>query len=120
MIHQYSKPRPMTPEELFALKVGDTVFARNLTLTVVKVGRKYITTDFKNIRIDAERARIVSEYILNLEIYRDAETKQAYDDYCRSVDEARSYIRDHVYRLTAEELIKVKEFIENLKKEKGA
>ena len=110
----------MTSEELRALKPNDTVYIRG-TLTVTKVGRKYIHLS-NNEKIDIERGRTSHPNYTQWEreVFKDKDTYTAYSDYCEMIDNANSVIRDFLRgRNTNGDIIAVANFIKQLK-EKGA
>lgn len=112
--------RSMTSEELRALKPNDTVYIR-WTITVTKVGRKYIHLS-NNEKIDIERGRTSHPNYTQWEreVFKDKATYIAYSDYCMRIDNANKIIRDFLRgRSTNSDIIAVAEFIKQLK-EKGA
>lgn len=112
--------RSMTSEELRALKPNDTVYIRG-TVTVTKVGRKYIHLS-NNEKIDIERGRTSHPNYTQWEreVFKDKDTYTAYSDYCTMIDNANKVIRDFLRgRNTNGDIIAVADFIKQLK-EKGA
>lgn len=122
MTLQSSNIGPMSPKQLRQLKVGDQIYIGNKYVTVENVGTKFITTSSLGDKISIVSAMThhpaYSQRCEN--VYASKEIKEAYATYCSSVDEARRYISNSISRLRSKELLVVKEFIENLRKEKGA
>ena len=112
--------RAMTSDKLRNLTVGSTVVIKGQTKTVDKVGRKWVTLNNEE-KISIERARTHHPNYPQWEadVYATKEDYQAYEDYCKSLDEARKIIREFLNKPTSNEIIAVAEFIKSLK-EKGA
>lgn len=53
-------------------------------------------------------------------IFKDMEQYKAYEDYCKSVDDANAVIQQFRYKNTTEELLEVAAFIKNLRHKKEA
>lgn len=112
--------RAMTSDELRNLTVGSTVVIKGQTKIVDKVGRKWITLN-NGEKISIERARTNHPNYSQWEadVYATKEDYQAYENYCKSLDEARATIREFINKPSIKEVIAVAEFIKSLK-EKGA
>lgn len=110
----------MTPDELKALRVGDTVWIGKSQTEITKVGRKWL--HYNNGKIDIARACTSHPQYAQREesIFRTKGDYEAYLNYCAQVNKARALIRDFPnQRHKNEEFIAVANYINHIK-EKGA
>lgn len=112
----------MTPDELRKLKVGDTVYIEAMNQTVTKVGRKFIHITGPSDKILIEKACTYHPMYSQWQryIFKDQATRDAYNLYCKSIDEVNAYISKGFRLLTADQRIRLKSVIEEMLNEKGA
>ena len=112
--------RAMTSDELRNLTVGSTVVIKGQTKNIAKVGRKWIELRNRE-KISIERARTHHPNYPQREadVYATKEDYEAYEEYCKSLDNARATVRTFLNRHTDNNVIAVADFINSLK-EKGA
>lgn len=108
----------MTAEELRKLKVGDEVCLSRVSVSVVKVGHKFI--HLKN----GEKVLIESGYTYHPRytqweqpVYRSEQEYNLYQEYVNSLNQARAIIKNFLHKHSNDDVLKVAEFIKNLNKE---
>lgn len=114
--------KPMSSEELLKLKPGNTVVIKGKTYVVESRGPKWVKlTDSREV-INISRACTHHPKYAQREanVYKDMEQYQAYEDYCKSIDEANAVVQQFRYKNTTEELLLVADFIRNLRNKKEA
>ena len=108
----------MTAEELRKLKIGDEVCLSRVSVSVVKVGNKFI--HLKN----GEKVLIESGYTYHPRytqweqpVYRSEKEYNLYQEYVNSLNQARATIKNFLHKHSNDDVLKVAEFIKNLNKE---
>ena len=112
----------MSSEELLKLKPGNTVVIKGQTYAVESRGSKWVKLKNSREVISIQKARTHHPGYSQWEasIFKDLAHYQAYEDYCKSIDDANSVIQQFRYKSTSEELLAVADFIRNLRNKKEA
>ena len=114
--------KSMSSEELLKLKPGNTVVIQGKTYVVESRGPKWIKLKDSNEVISIQKARTHHPNYSQWEasVFNSLAHYQAYEDYCKGIDDANAVIQQFRYKSTSEELLAVADFIRNLRNKKEA
>lgn len=114
--------KSMSSEELLKLKPGNTVVIKGKNYVVESRGPKWVKLKNSREVISVQRACTHHGNYHQWEesIFKDLEHYQAYEDYCKSIDDANAVIQQFRYKSTSSELLAVADFIRNLRNKKEA
>ena len=114
--------KSMSSEELLKLKPGNTVVIQGKTYVVESRGSKWVKLKDSNEVISIQKARTHHPNYTQWEasVFKNLTHYQAYEDYCKSIDDANAVIQQFRYKSTTTELLAVADFIRNLRNKKEA
>lgn len=114
--------KSMSSEELLKLKPGNTVVIKGKTYVVESRGPKWVKLKDSREVINIQRACTHHGNYHQWEevIFKNLDHYQAYEDYCKSIDDANAVIQQFRYKSTTEELLAVADFIRSLRNKKEA
>lgn len=114
--------KTMSSEELLKLKPGNTVVLKGQTYVVESRGSKWVKLKDSREVISIQKARTHHPNYSQWEVsvFKDLDHYQAYEAYCKSIDDANAVIQQFRYRSTSTELLAVADFIRNLRNKKEA
>lgn len=114
--------KSMSSEELLKLKPGNTVVIKGETYVVESRGPKWVKLKHSREVISIQRACTHHPNYSQWEtsVFKDLDHYQAYEDYCKSIDDANAVIQQFRYKSTSSELLAVADFIRNLRNKKEA
>lgn len=114
--------KSMSSEELLKLKPGNTVVLKGQTYIVESRGSKWVKLKDSSEVISIQKARTHHPKYTQWEVsvFKDLDHYQAYEAYCKSIDDANAVIQQFRYKRTSSELLAVADFIRNLRNKKEA
>lgn len=114
--------KSMSSEDLLKLKPGNTVVLKGQTYVVESRGSKWVKLKDSREVISIQKARTHHPNYTQWEVsvFKDMQHYQAYEDYCKSIDDANAIIQQFRYKSTTSELLAVADFIRNLRNKKEA
>lgn len=114
--------KSMSSEDLLKLKPGNTVVLKGQTYVVESRGSKWVKLKDSREVISIQKARTHHPNYTQWEVsvFKDLDHYQAYEAYCKSIDDANAVIQQFRYKSTTSELLAVADFIRNLRNKKEA
>lgn len=114
--------KSMSSEELLKLKPGNTVVIKGQTYVVESRGSKWVKLKDSREVISIQKARTHHPNYTQWEVsvFKDLDHYQAYEAYCKSIDDANAVIQQFRYKNTTSELLAVADFIRKLRNKKEA
>lgn len=114
--------KSMSSEDLLKLKPGNTVVLKGQTYVVESRGSKWVKLKDSREVISIQKARTHHPNYTQWEVsvFKDLDHYQAYEAYCKSIDDANAVIQQFRYKSTSSELLAVADFIRNLRNKKEA
>lgn len=114
--------KSMSSEELLKLKPGNTVVLKGKTYVVESRGSKWVKLKDSREVISTLKActHHPNRPQWEVSVFKDLTHYQAYEDYCKNIDDANAVIQQFRYKNTSTELLAVAEFIRNLRNKKEA
>lgn len=114
--------KSMSSEELLKLKPGNTVVIKGKTYVVESRGPKWVKLKDSREIISIQKASThhANYHQWEESIFKDLAHYQAYENYCKCIDDANAVIQQFRYKNTTTELLAVADFIRNLRNKKEA